>query len=252
MVGKTIFITGASSGIGEAIAKECAARGYRLALVARRESELDRVKREILADHPDTAVETAVLDVTEYDRVPVVFDNLTERLGEIDIAFVNAGVSWSGMIGDGNFDQFRRIVETNLIGAMATIDTAVAYFKTRGSGHVVAVSSVAGWRGLPNSSAYSASKMALNSFMQSAQSELAFDRGFKFTLIAPGFINTPMVERLKSRPFELTPERGAKKMMNAVERGARYACVPWLPWQLLKPFLLFAPNWVINYLARWR
>ncbi len=250
MVGKAIFITGASSGIGEAVAKECATRGYRLALVARRESELARVKQEIQTRHPDTCVETAVLDVTEYSQIPVAFDDLKTRLGEIDIVFVNAGVSWPGMIGDGHFDQFRRIVETNLIGAMATIDTAVAYFKKRGGGHVVAISSVAAWRGIPGSSAYSAAKMGLDGFMQSARSEFIFDREMKFTLIAPGFINTPMVENVRTRPFELTPEQGARKMMNGVERNARYVTVPWMPWRILKPFVKHLPNWAINLLAR--
>ncbi len=252
MVGKAIFITGASSGIGEAVAKECAARGYRLGLAARREAELARVKQEIQATHPETYVETAVLDVTEYGQIPVVFADLKERMGEIDIVFVNAGVSWPGMIGEGHFDQFRRIIETNLIGAMATIDMASTYFKTRGQGHVVVISSVAGWRGLPDSSAYSASKMGLEGFVQSAQSQFAFNRRIKFTLIAPGFIETPMVEHIRTRPFELTPEQGAKKMMNVVERGARYACVPWMPWRLLKPFMLLMPNWAVNLIARQR
>jgi NAD(P)-dependent dehydrogenase (short-subunit alcohol dehydrogenase family) len=193
-----------------------------------------------------------VLDVTEYARIPLVFGDLEERLGGIDIVFVNAGVSWSGMIGEGCFERFRCIVETNLIGAMATIDTAAAYFKTRGQGHVVAISSVAGWRGLPDSSAYSASKKGLDGFVQSAQSQFAFDRHIKFTLIAPGFIETPMVEHIRTRPFELTAEQGARKMMNAVERGARYACVPWFPWRLLKPLILLMPAWAVNLIARRR
>ena len=250
MTQKAIFITGATSGIGEAVAKECAARGYTLALVARRRTELARVKQEIETRYPETRVEIAGLDVTQYDQIPVVFDDLQRRSGDFDIVFVNAGVNWLGMIGDGHFDEQQCIVETNLIGAIATIETAVAYFTKRGRGHVVAVSSVAAWRGLPGAAAYSAAKMGLDGIVQSARSQFAFDRNMKFTVIHAGFVKTPMTEQVRTRPFEITPERAAGKIMQGVERKARHIYVPWMPWRILQPLMVGLPNWAVNLIAR--
>jgi len=250
MMAKSIFITGATSGIGEAVAKRCAARGYSLALTGRREMELARVKQDIEAANADARVEIASLDVTDYDQVPVVFNDLLKRLGRIDVAFVNAGVNLMGTMGEGSFEDYRRIVETNLIGAIATIEAAVTCFRQQGGGHVVAVSSVAAWRGLPGAGAYTATKAGLDGFMESARSQFAFDRKMRFTTVFPGFVKTPMVEKIRTRPFELTAEKAARKIVRGIERRSRHIYVPWWPWRLLRPIAGWLPDSVVNFIAR--
>ncbi|MGM0788159.1 MAG: SDR family NAD(P)-dependent oxidoreductase, partial [Thermodesulfobacteriota bacterium] len=131
---KSILITGASSGIGMELAKEMAHRGYALALTARRTDALESLRNEIAGKNASLPVEIAGLDVTDYDSVPVVLDDLAQRLGGIDIVFANAGVALGERIGLNEFEKARQSVEVNLTGAMATIDAAVSYFFSRGGG----------------------------------------------------------------------------------------------------------------------
>lgn len=92
--------------------------------------------------------------------------------------------------------------------------------------------------------------MGLDGYLQSARSQFIFDRKMKFTVIYAGFVRTPMAEQVRTRPFELTPERAARKIMRGVERKARHVYVPWMPWRLLKPFVRGLPHWVVNLAAR--
>ena len=116
-MGKTVFITGASSGIGEALATELAARGYDLALAARRTQNLDSVREEIAARHPDRRIETRTLDVTDYAAVETVVADVAQALGGLDIVVANAGRGSTGPVGAGNFEGDRAVIETNVIGA---------------------------------------------------------------------------------------------------------------------------------------
>jgi NADP-dependent 3-hydroxy acid dehydrogenase YdfG len=141
---KAIFITGASSGIGKALALELAGRGYDLFLTARRHEELERLRTEIGRAHPDRRVEVRRLDVTDDADVPRAVEEAAGSLGRLDIVLANAGLGASGPVGSGHFDRDRQIIETNVVGAMATIDAAVALFRRQGGpGQVVGISSVA-------------------------------------------------------------------------------------------------------------
>ena len=159
---QTVLITGASSGMAEALAIELAARGYDLGLTARRLDALEQLSQEIRQRYPDRQIELRRLDVTHYDEVPKVIDDLARALDGLDVVVANAGIAGSGPIGHGHADADRSIVETNLLGAMATMDAAVALFhREQGREHIVAILSVAGFRGLPGSAAYSASRPRL-------------------------------------------------------------------------------------------
>ncbi len=229
---KTVFITGASSGIGLALAREYASRGFDLALAARRLDALESLKSELIARF-DHRVMTYALDVKRYDDVFTVLKSAAKELGSVDIVYVNAGIGSAGRVGDGHFDEHRNIIETNVLGAMATCDSAIALFKQQGFGQLAVISSVSAFRGLPGSSAYSASKAAIATYSEAIRAEV-YGSGISVTTIFPGFIDTPINQSMPSRPFLITPERGAKLIADNVSRRATTAIVPAWPWALVK------------------
>jgi short-subunit dehydrogenase len=245
-VAKTVFITGASSGIGRGLALELARRGYDLFLAARRLDALEQVRSDIAAATPGRRVEIRQLDVTDHADVATAIDEAAERLGRCDIVVANAGVGNSGVVGAGNMARAKLIVDTNLTGAMATIDAAVALFRRQGGGQVVGVGSMAGVRGLPGSSSYSASKAGIAVYLESVRAE-TYREPITVTTLAPGYIDTPINEDMKSRPFLIDVEKGARIMADLIERGVGYATVPRFPWTLIKPLLRVLPT---SWLAR--
>ena len=244
-VAKTVFITGASSGIGRALALELAGRGYDLFLTARRLEALEEVRNAIASRDPDRRVEVRQLDVTDDADVAAALAEAAERLGRCDIVVANAGVGNSGRVGEGNMERGRLIVETDLIGAMATVDAAVALFRRQGGdGQVVGIGSVAGVRGLPGSSSYSAAKAGLAAYLESVRAE-THREPITVTTIAPGYIDTPLNRDMKSRPFLIDVEKGARLTADLIERRVGYSTVPRFPWTLVAPLLRVLPTgWV--------
>jgi short-subunit dehydrogenase len=244
-VAKTVFITGASSGIGRALATELARRGYDLFLTARRLDVLEEVRSDIASKSPGSTVEVRQLDVTDEADVARAIAEAVERLGRLDIVVANAGLGNSGLVGEGSMDRARRIVETNVIGAMATIDAAVTVFRRQdGGGQIVGIGSVAGARGLPGSGSYSASKAAIATFLDSVRAE-THDEPIKVTTLVPGYIDTPINQDMKSRPFLIDAEKGARIMADLIERGVGYSTVPRLPWTVIAPLLRVLPTSVL-------
>jgi short-subunit dehydrogenase len=246
-VGKTVFITGASSGIGRALALEMASRGYDLFLTARRLEELEQLRTEIETASPGRRVRVRRLDVTDDGDVASALAEAAQELGRCDIVVANAGVGNSGRVGEGNLERGRRIVETNLIGAMATIDAAVALLRSQeGGGQIVGVGSVAGIRGLPASGAYSASKAGLAVYLESVRAETHAEP-ITVTTLAPGYIDTPLNRDMNSRPFVIDVQKGARIMADLIERGVGYATVPRLPWRVLAPLMRVLPtSWLVR------
>jgi hypothetical protein len=241
-VARTVFITGASSGIGRALALELAGREYDLFLTARRLDALERVRADIAHAHPARQVHVRRLDVTDDADVATAIAEAAEALGRCDIVVANAGLGSSPRVGDGGMERNRRIVETNLIGAMATIDAAVALFRRQGgAGQVVGISSVAGIRGLPGSASYSASKAGFSVYLESVRAE-TYGEPITVTTIAPGYIDTPINQDMKRRPFVIDVEKGAQITADLIERGVGYATVPRFPWMVLKPLLRVLPT----------
>jgi NAD(P)-dependent dehydrogenase (short-subunit alcohol dehydrogenase family) len=241
-VAKTVFITGASSGIGRALALELAGRGYDLFLTARRLEALEEVRSEIAAKDRARRVEVRPLDVTDDADVAAALAEAAEKLGRCDIVVANAGVGNSGRVGEGNMERSRLIVETDLIGAIATIDAAVALFRRQGGdGQVVGIGSVAGVRGLPGSSSYSAAKAGLAAYLESVRAE-TYREPITVTTIAPGYIDTPINRDMKSRPFLIDVDKGARITANLIERGVGYSTVPRWPWRVLAPLLRVLPT----------
>jgi short-subunit dehydrogenase len=230
---KTVFITGASSGIGYHLALEFAKRGYNLALAARRIDALVELKRSIELRHRDCGVHIQALDVTNYDGVAASLQAAHSHLGGFDIVVANAGIGSLGRVGHGHFADHRRIIETNVLGAMATCDAAIKLFKQQKRGQLVVISSVAAFRGLANSSAYSASKAAITTYAESIRVE-THGSEIRITTIFPGFIDTPINQSNPNRPFLITVEKGAKLIADKIERGVSTAVVPTFPWTMVK------------------
>jgi NAD(P)-dependent dehydrogenase (short-subunit alcohol dehydrogenase family) len=246
-VAKTVFITGASSGIGRALALELAGRGYDLFLTARRLDVLEQVRTDIAALDPARRVEVRQLDVTDDADVASAIAEAAEKLGRCDIVVANAGVGNSGRVGEGHMERSRLIIETNLLGAMATVDAAVALFRRQGGGgQVVGVASVAGVRGLPGSSSYSASKAGIAVYLESVRAE-TYREPITVTTIAPGYIDTPINQDMRSRPFLIGVEKGARLTADLIERGVGYATVPRFPWTVVAPLLRVLPtSWLVR------
>ena len=242
---KTVVITGASDGIGKALAIEMAKRGYNLALSARRENLLHALKQEIQTEFPEREVVTAVLDVTDYSQVEKVFNRFSHALGALDIVVANAGISRSGKVEKTSLDEQLAVINTNVNGAIATVNAALNIFRTQGHGQIVATASVAGYRGLPGNAAYSASKAALATFMEAVRLETLNDN-IDVSVINPGFIDTEINRGMPLRPFVIDVEKGARLMADLIEKKVKVSTVPRLPWAVVGPLIRILPDALVS------
>ena len=238
------LLTGASSGIGEALAHQLASRGYDLVLASRRVDNLKALAAELSSKHGRTVV-ALPLDVTDYAAAQAIVGQAAEALGGLDGVIANSGIAMSSKVGKGHFDDDKRIIETNLTGAIATLDAATALFRQQGHGHLVALASVAGKVGLPANAGYSASKFGLIGYVRTLQAELA-GKPIHATLLLPGFIDTPINRSMQKRPFVIDVEKGAALIADHIDNKRRFAYVPGWPWALLTPLLSLLPPSLIG------
>ncbi len=242
---KKILITGASSGIGEALAREFASRAFTLGLCARRIEQLNELKEELLSEHPACQVHVAALDVTDCDAVFRVVGELRDAMGGLDVCVANAGIGNPARVGRGEFDMARKVIETNVLGAMATVDAAAEIFIEQGHGQIVGISSVAAYRGLPTAGAYCASKAALATYLEAARAEL-LKEGVKVTVIYPGFIDSPINRDLPQRPFVIPMEKGGPMIAEAILDEVDSAKIPRFPWKVLSHVMRAVPTTVVS------
>jgi short-subunit dehydrogenase len=237
--GRTILITGASSGIGAGLALEFARRGYGVAIAARRVDRLEALAPRLRAAGASKVVLLA-LDVADTDAIEPVVQRAAADLGRLDIVVANAGVGPVTPTGRGKLPLMRETLNINLIGAIATIEAALPIFRAQGTGHVVGITSVAGSKGLPGFGAYSASKAGLHRYLQSLRAELA-GSAVTVTELAPGFIDTDINRGHGSRPFVIDVDRGAAIMARMIERRVGKRWVPVVPWTVIALLLKVLP-----------
>ena len=220
---RRIFITGASSGIGAALAKAYAARGAKLGLVARRGAEL-----QSLADSLSCESIVLTADVRDNASMQDAAARFSERFGLPEVVIANAGVS-HGTATERREDlaTFEEVVDINLLGMVRTFQPFLAGMCAARHGSLVGIASVAGFRGLPGASAYSASKAAAISYLESLRVELR-GSGVSVTTLCPGYIATPMTARNPyTMPFMMPAEQAAKKMILAIDDRRNFAVMPW-------------------------
>ncbi|WP_440465221.1 SDR family oxidoreductase [Psychrobacter sp. ASPA161_6] len=248
---KTILITGASSGLGEGMARLFAKLGYNLAICARRTDRLESLKSELMAAYPNIRVEYRVLDVSDYDAVFEVFDAFAADFGGIDRVVVNAGVGESRRIGKGRFETNRRTAEINFISALAQCEAAMGIFRAQNSGHLVVISSMSAMRGLPRHlTTYGATKAGLAHLAEGIRADMLLTKlPIKVSTIYPGYIRTEINENAKPLPFEVDVDTGTKAMVAAIEAGVQEACVPSLPWSMVSHAMKHLPLQVLNKLS---
>ncbi len=231
-----VVISGASSGIGEALARHYGREGHVLGLLSRRRPE----------------VESAAfysVDVSDAHAVSAAASDFLGRFGAPDLVIANAGIS-SGAQAEAleDVEKLRRILEVNVVGMAATLAAFAPAMRSRGSGTLVGVASVAGFRGLAGSSAYSASKSAAITWLESLRVEMR-GSGVAVVCICPGYIDTPMTQVNRFRmPFLISADEFARRMARAVEAKRRLAVIPW---QMAAVSLLLraAPGWLYDRLA---
>ena len=242
-----VFITGASSGIGSALARHYAARGASLGLAARRGEQLQTLAGELIGIGA-AAVSCHPLDVVDADALRHAAEEFTRQTGTPDIVIANAGVS-SGTLTEHQEDLavIRRILEINVFGMAATFSPFIAAMQKRGSGRLVGIASVAGIRGLPGAEAYSASKAAAIAYLESLRLEMR-PSGVKVVTIAPGYIETPMTAiNPYPMPFMLPAKEAARRFARAIEHGTSYTVIPWQMGIVAKGLRLL-PNWLYDRL----
>jgi len=246
---RTVFLTGASSGIGRALALEYARGGAKLALVARREAELEAVGREVSA-LGGSAIGLP-LDVTDENAVREAVHKADRDLGSLDTVIANAGRGGEKHAATLTWDDVAPLLDVNVKGAFATLLAAVPVMLTHGRGQLVGVSSLAGRRALPTAAAYGASKAALSSFLESLRIDLG-PAGIRVTDIQPGFVETPGNEHVrveKSVPFLWRADRAARYMVRRLERAPAVIAFPW-PMVALTSLARLLPAWAYDRIMR--
>jgi len=207
---KVIWITGASTGIGKALALKFAKNGWIVAASARRENLLNELNKENSNIHPFP------LDVTNIDQCKSVFENILDKLKNIEICVFSTGIHDPKSEKRFNLDKIRKIMEVNYFGVMNSINSIYEYYNTKKNGQISIVSSVAGYRGLPAAGAYCASKSALTSFTESLHFEMK-RKNVRVSLISPGFIKTPMTDQNDfPMPMIKSPEFAAEQIYNGL------------------------------------
>lgn len=244
---KVVLLTGASSGIGEGIALAVAKRGATIGLVARR--------RELLDDLANRCRELGgqarvfPIDVTDASAVSAAADEMRSEFGRIDILIANAGIGGNDAeTRSYTPDSVKKVIDINLLGAANAVYAVVGPMIEHRSGHIVAVSSLAGFRGLPKSAAYSASKAGMTAFFESVRLDVQ-PSGIDVTIIQPGFIRTPLTSaRANKMPFLMELDDAIPHFLKAIEKKKKFAAFPWQLATMVRAGR-FMPAWLYDRIA---
>ena len=244
---KVIFLTGASSGIGEALALVMAKRGAIVGLLARREQLLQNIAQKI--ENKGGLARYFACDITDETAVSDAVESLRTEFGKIDILIANAGIGGSAKHSkDLTPKDFRSVIDTNLNGAVNAVSAVLPQMLERGSGQLVAISSLAGFRGLPKSAAYCASKAGMTAFFESVRLDVQ-KKGVAVTILQPGFIKTPLTSGREAKmPFLMELNDSIPHFLRAIEKRKKFAAFPWQLATLVRAGRVF-PAWLYDKIA---
>lgn len=239
-----VFITGASSGLGAALARHYAGEGHTLGLLARRGERL-----EALADSLPGTHYLYVVDVCDRQALHAAAEDFIQRVGQVDIVIASAGIS-AGTLTEqqDDFDVFKAIIDTNVLATVSSFEPFVNHMKQARAGTLVGIASVAGVRGLPGAGAYSASKAAVATYCESLRLELQ-PLGVSVVTIAPGYIRTEMTaQNPYSMPFLLDADVFATRAAHAISGKKSYIVIPW-QMGVVGKIMRALPDWLYDKLA---
>jgi len=244
---KVILLTGASSGIGEALAVDLAGKGAIVGLLARRADLLEEIKGK--CESAGGTARVFACDVTEETAVAEAARAFVAEFGKIDILIANAGIGGNNAATrDLEPSAVKKVIDINLIGAVNSVHAVLPAMLERGAGQLVAVSSLAGFRGLPKSAAYSASKAGMTAFFESVRLDVQH-RGVSVTIIQPGFIRTPLTSgRTNNMPFLMELDVAIPHFTRAIERKKKFAAFPWQLATFVRAGRIF-PAWLYDRIA---
>ncbi|MDQ3474620.1 MAG: SDR family NAD(P)-dependent oxidoreductase [Acidobacteriota bacterium] len=244
---KTVMITGASSGIGRGLAVELARRGAKVGLLARRADALAELVREIKnANGKAIALPADVMDAASLSAAAM---QLRGALGPIDVLIANAGVGATVDGAELKGSTVAEVINVNVLGAANSVEAVVPEMVKRGTGHLVVISSLAAYRGLPKSAAYCASKAAVSAFFESLRLDLK-PRGIDVTIIHPGFIKTPLTAgRHAQMPFLMELDDAVVKIISAIEKRKKSYAFPWQLASIVRAGMIM-PNFMYDWISR--
>ena len=239
-----VFITGASSGLGAALAQQYASQGHTLGLLARRRERLQEVAASLPGQH-----HWYVVDVCDRAALHAAAEHFIEQVGVVDVVLACAGISAGTLTEQADdFGVFRAIVETNVLATVSTFEPFIAQMLDRQAGTLVGIASVAGVRGLPGAGAYSASKSAVTTYCESLRLELKPHKVAVVT-IAPGYIRTEMTAKNPyPMPFLMDAKVFAVKALVAIQKKRSYVVIPW-QMGVVGKLMRLLPNWLYDRLA---
>ena len=239
------IVVGASSGIGEAIARQLSRDGADVALVARRKNELDAVVTSLVAEKK--MARAYVHDVSRYDEVPALYERIVNDLGGVDLIVYAAGVMPAIEESEYNFEKDRQMVEVNLLGAMAWLNLACARFEAARQGTIVGISSIAGERGRRGNPAYCTSKAAFSTYLESLRNRVA-RHGVNVVSIKPGFVDTAMTRGKQGMFWVVSSEQVAETTLALAKRGdSPTRFVPWR-WSIIALIVRCLPSLIFRRL----
>jgi len=234
---KTVWITGAGKGIGRALALKMASEGWTVAASARTVEDLETLIKESDSER----IHSFPLDITDTDANHSVLDQIEQQLGALDLAILNAGTHRPMTAANFDVQLVRTLVETNLMGTVNGLGALLPRFRSRRSGRVAVVSSVAGYRGLPTSAAYGATKAALINMCEALKPELDKE-GVALILVNPGFVETPLTDGNEfPMPFLVTSEAAAESIYKGLMAERFEIVFPW-NFALIMKCLRIVPN----------
>ena len=243
------IVVGASTGIGAALARRLAHEGYTVALVARRKEKLEAICNEINQLFNEQRARVYIHDVAEYEKAPELLRKIISDLGGLDLMVFVAGVNYPpGGINKYNFENDRKMIEINLIGAMAWLTPVAELFQSAKAGQIVGISSVAGDRGRVGNPGYNTSKAGLTTYLEALRNRLT-RHGVSVLTVKPGFVETEMVKAAQGpTPFMISTERATEDIWNAIRKHKQVVYTPSI-WRWIMLAIQHTPSFIFRRLS---